>query len=393
MVKYDMIESRSENIIEMKKGEGGFFKFFPAVAVMAVWTAMFALLNLLASFMLPLVENFVALTSVSAILLIMFISQMLASVITFFVLMPLFKVKTVDQEPLRGSKIRRTFLVYVSTYALMYLLSYTLVLIFSAIDMLPTTGYGMIIPDEQQAQDTFTMIMYFIGPTIGAGVAEELIYRRTMIPLMEKRGMAPFTAAFTSALLFALGHLPNDLINGNLTGGITHVSGVFLLGMALGMVYVITRNAIYPMVFHGIANLWSFLGPLVLLSGSGLWLSMYVAVIWIILGGGIISAIYILIQYLRKRDYQWIQLAKQKSTVKLKAGFTGFQVLGIGVFLSMLSMEIILSYMVEGGFNYYLALAIINIVYGTILVVFLVLGHKSIKKEGLQTTKKEGIAK
>lgn len=367
---------------QSRRDKSTFLRFFPAVTAIIAASGMFALLNLVAIYALDIISLFITLTNQSAILTILFISQMSGALLTFFVLIPVFKVKNIDdKDSIRGSNTRRAFLIYIGLYSVALISNLLFVYMTSLFDITPQTGYGSILVSEDVKNDPYTILIYFIAPTIGAGVYEEMVYRRMVIPRLEKSGMAPFTAAMTSAALFALGHFPNDLFNGNIAGGIIHVWGVFLIGMALGTIYIFSRKVIYPMTLHALYNLVSFLGPYVVLTGSNLILAVYSITMLLIIGGGAFAAVYIVVQYLRKRNYEWIKLVKQDSEVKPRKGILGFMLIGILAFTGIILMEIMLAELVYAGWDYYLALILANIGYASIMIIFAWLGHRNLKTQ------------
>lgn len=365
-----------------QRDKSTFMRFFPAVAAIIAASGMFALLNLAAIYALDIISLFIPLTNQSAILTILLISQMSGALLTFFLLIPIFKVKNVDNtEPIRGSNARRAFLIYIGLYSIALLSNLLFIYITSLLDITPQTGYGSILVSEDVMDDAYTILIYFIAPTIGAGVYEEMVYRRMVIPRLEKSGMAPFTAALSSAALFAIGHFPNDLFNGNIAGGIIHVWGVFLIGTALGAIYIFSRKVIYPITLHALYNLVSFLGPYVVLTGSNLILAIYSITMLLIIGGGAFAAVYIVVQYLRKRNYDWIKLVKEDSEVKPRKGILGYMLIGILAFTGIILMEIMLAELVYAGWDYYLALILANIGYASIMIIFAWLGHQNLKTQ------------
>jgi len=218
---------------------------------------------------------------------------------------------------------------------------------------------------------------------IGAPIFEELIYRRMLIPCLEKRGMAPFAAVVVSSLVFALSHLDNDLINGNLVGGIVHVIGVLILALILGMTYVLTRNVVFPIIIHGFANLVSFAGPLLILIGNDVLLLIdSLAIITIMIIGVIvgISAVY---KYLKNSPADWIDIIKKRSEHKITKGLVGFVLIGLILTSIPTVIELSLSLLFLNGVMDYIMLFLLMIAfYVILLIVFVWIGRRKSEETG-----------
>jgi hypothetical protein len=164
-----------------------------------------------------------------------------------------------------------------------------------------------------------------------------------LIPLLEERGMAPFVAVVASSLIFTFGHLPNDLINGNLAGAVIHMWNVLVIGFVLGLTYILTRNIIFSMIIHGLLNFVSFAGPLILVMENVVLMAVYGLIILLMLLVGIAVAIFAIWQYLRVPTADWVNLIKEKSAINILPGLIGFLIIAAVLKLVPLFMEIYIS--------------------------------------------------
>ncbi|MFX0061253.1 MAG: lysostaphin resistance A-like protein, partial [Candidatus Hermodarchaeota archaeon] len=200
--------------------------------------------------------------------------------------------------------------------------------------------YGGFFLTAEHIANPLIIVLYFAPVAIGAPVFEELIFRRMLIPLLEERGMAPFAAVVASSLIFAFGHLPNDLINGNLAGAVIHILNVLIIGLVLGLTYILTRNILFSMIIHGLINFMSFAGPLVLVMENDGLLAVYGLSILLILLVGIAVAIFAIWQYFRVSTADWVNLIKEKSPIKILPGLVGFLIIAAVLMLLPLILEI-----------------------------------------------------
>ena len=185
------------------------------------------------------------------------------------------------------------------------------------------------------------VIIYYLPFVIGAPLFEELLYRRTIIPLLDKRGLAPFTTVLTSSIVFAIAHFPNDLINGNLYGGIMHCMGVFYISITIGFSYVITRNILFPILIHSAINFISFSGPLVITLGNEVLLLIYNTSIICIGITGISVLVYSVWRYFKRKSTDWVILLKRRSSQNIKSGLISFLIIGITSAFVPIMIEII----------------------------------------------------
>ncbi|MFX1390087.1 MAG: lysostaphin resistance A-like protein [Promethearchaeota archaeon] len=217
------------------------------------------------------------------------------------------------------------------------------------------------------------ILIYYLPLTVGASVYEELLFRRTLIPSLEQRGMSTSFAILSSSLLFALAHLPNDLLSANIPGIIMHISAVFLIGISTGLIYTLTRNIVYSIIIHGVLNFISFSGPLVaLISNSPLTLT-YNILYWTIYALGIGVIIFSLVQFFKKREVEWVILLKEKNHYPIFYGFIGFLVIGtISLFIPLVMQSIVVKLEIA-VYNVLWYFIILIICYSSALIIFFVL--------------------
>jgi membrane protease YdiL (CAAX protease family) len=243
--------------------------------------------------------------------------------------------------------------------------------------LIPQSGYTNTLLNAGHLANPLNILIYFLPLTIGASVYEELIYRRLLIPLLEQRGMSPSPAILSSSLLFALAHLPDDLISANPTGTIMHISAVFFIGISLGLIYVITRNVLYSMLLHGILNFISFSGPLVNLIANSTLTLTYNIVYWAIFIVGIGILIFGLWQYLRRQDAEWVILIRERQTNPILFGSIGFLVIGtVSIFVPSLIQTVVVNLEIA-VYSVLLYFIVLIICYGAVLILFLWLGTRT----------------
>ncbi|MFW9854668.1 MAG: type II CAAX prenyl endopeptidase Rce1 family protein [Candidatus Thorarchaeota archaeon] len=126
------------------------------------------------------------------------------------------------------------------------------------------SSYKDIFPTPDLLANPVYYFLFFGVLVFGAAVAEELIFRRTLIPLLERRGIGMFWTLLISSFMFSLIHTPSDLLLGSIRFTLVHFLGTFTGGLTLGYLYIRTRKVIYPMILHGLSNGVSGLGIIAL---------------------------------------------------------------------------------------------------------------------------------
>lgn len=365
------------------KTSNKFLRYLAPAAAIGASSALLGILSILATCILPILGFLTAYDGIIATFWILILAQMTGALVVYYLLIPFFKVKDVEYRPITGVNLRRTALLFCLSYAVGTLVSLGLVNLFLAFNLIPQSGYSVILLTEAHLSNPFNIVMYFLPMAIGAPIFEELIYRRMLIPCLEKRGMAPFAAVVVSSLVFALSHLDNDLINGNLVGGIVHVIGVLILALILGMTYVLTRNVVFPIIIHGFANLVSFAGPLLILIGNDVLLLIdSLAIITIMIIGVIvgISAVY---KYLKNSPADWIDIIKKRSEHKITKGLVGFVLIGLILTSIPTVIELSLSLLFLNGVMDYIMLFLLMIAfYVILLIVFVWIGRRKSEETG-----------
>jgi len=327
-------------------------------------------------FIIPLINLILPLNSVSASLLIMFLSQIFGSIIIYFIFLRFFHIQKDFSDPMSGSNLSCTLSLVSVGYSACALISFLLTFIFTLLNLRPQTGYGAILPEGQYLTDIFTMILYFAAPTLGAGIFEELVYRRMAIPLLEKHGMGPFSAVLASASFFSISHIPNDLLNGNLSGGIIHSLVVFIIGMMVGIMYIFSRKIIYSIIIHAIFNFLSFTGYLIILIGipALLIINSFLSYTLIILG--VILLIYFIIKFICKPNWLWRVKLREESRYSTKLSILGFITMGTIYIISSTLIQLLIPYLISIGITVESTLLLINGIFMVTTLIMLWIGNR-----------------
>jgi membrane protease YdiL (CAAX protease family) len=257
-------------------------------------------------------------------LIILFLSQVLGTIIIIALIIPWLKIKHVEKYSLRGKTFVDTILLICLIWALIFVISTLMVILIEFFNLEePRSGLSeLLIPEE--IMSPLTVIFLLTPIVIGAPLFEELLYRRILIPLLEERGMSPLGAVLASSLFFTLLHAPTDIISGNYTGTVVHLTAVLVLAFGLGFSYIKTRNILYPMIIHGGINAISTIATVVQYDSELLMRYMEFVLIVVLVG-----FVYAIVIGWKKRSN--LHDIIRKPEINITRSFLGYLVISLGL--------------------------------------------------------------
>ncbi|MFX0184624.1 MAG: lysostaphin resistance A-like protein, partial [Candidatus Hodarchaeota archaeon] len=194
-------------------------------------TGNFAAIGLLAALLL----GFLGSTSESMLTLLTLFLNLIAqlgSILIFIVLHQSNRIESEEKEMPHGPYLLIVLLVYSIDF--IYIIFVT-PLIDMILKQLATffgislgelvSTYEGIFPTLDLLENPLYYLLFFGVLVFGAAISEELIFRRTLIPFLERRGFGTFWVLIFSSLLFSLIHTPADLISGSIRYAIVHFFG------------------------------------------------------------------------------------------------------------------------------------------------------------------------
>ena len=182
-----------------------------------------------------------------------------AGSITIFIL--LYRSERVEPEE-KNMPIGNHWLTTYLTYSILLVFAFFTIIIDIILEELGfprVSPYSAIEPNLELLEIPIYYILFFAVLIVGAAISEELIFRRTFIPLLERRGLGTFWTLLFSGLLFSLMHTPADILSGDTIFhsarfATVHFFNTFAGGLALGFLYMRTRNIMWPIILHGLVN-------------------------------------------------------------------------------------------------------------------------------------------
>ncbi|TFG04216.1 CPBP family intramembrane metalloprotease [Candidatus Thorarchaeota archaeon] len=356
----------------MEQVQNPSYREFGDPALVIVAASAVSTLVVLVYFIVALFVPFLSYQGVVANLYSNFLAQIVTALVLFALLSRLQAKRVDDSEPLLKG-LWQTVLTIAGIVGVMVIGNLILNTLFQTLGLVPETGYtDVLLIGEEHLANPLNVVIFYAVASVGAPISEELLYRRIVIPMCESRGMGTLSAILSSTLAFALAHVPLDILNGNFAGAVLHFWTTFITGFALGVLYVLTRNLIYPILVHAAINAFSFTAYIGSLTESLAYLTVLVGLLYFILiPVGLIVVIYYGFWKPQKSE-KWRDLKNQPMVGEAGSAMVFF----VGVFLiifTLLEVADIALYAAVGSqniFYYILSLTVINILVATLGFTF-----------------------
>jgi len=312
------------NIVEI---ENSYLNFFTPAVIIATGIFLSNLFSWPASFLywiIDISDMNVNLDLVKA--LVANINGVLICLIVYFVFIPHLKVKDVT---FRDSNIE-SFYVVLPVFLIIIFFRIILTFLFeqsgSTIYLMSPwflSSYSLLL--DPSVLILFILYQFFIIP-----VYTELLYRRTVIPLLEDRGLSPLLAVVLSSLGFCLLFLPEYLATSNYMGTLYWFGSTFLFGLATGFIYIITRNILFPILYAAIYYVYRFTYDFgtFFRDKNLLFIHLFLNIIILIIGFMIL--IFIIWHLVNRESHsRWVNIIKTPSASKITRGVIGYFIISV----------------------------------------------------------------
>ncbi|MHA1968131.1 MAG: CPBP family glutamic-type intramembrane protease [Candidatus Hodarchaeales archaeon] len=335
-----------------KKGDN-WLKFSTPAIIAAFYLSLQFLIEFPVAFLLYVIQftNDI----VTSKLFVLLISQVICTAIFIVLIIPFLKVKDVEFNSISYTSFFTFITVFCLFWAIMIPITLGLSVISNNFDIEADIFENVLPLSNDHSGDLFSIILWLIVGTLGIAIFMEFLYRRTLIPLLEKRGMSPFSAVMTSSFAFALVNIPfnlgfqitilresnllniylsrYDLLN-SLFYSLNLFITAFLLGIACGIVYILTRNILFSIMIHCFGLLPYYLMELF---NNNIFLISFLGLLIIVMNiSGLFIALYTLYSFFTSSSHTtWITILKKKSSVDINRGLVGFFIIFLGIIINI----------------------------------------------------------
>jgi len=240
--------------------------------------------------------------------LILNIGAQLGVVASFLILYQLRKIEPDEKTSPVGIHLFTTYALYALNIAFAFFIIVTIDSFLSdTLGLSTASPYEGIEPTLTLLENPLFVLLFLAVLIVGASISEELVFRRSLIPMLERRGLGQAWVLIISSIVFSLRHTPADYLSGSLGFAIIHFFGTMSGGLLLGYLYLRTRNILWPILLHALTNGVAAVAQIsitVYNEGAGDMTLFLISGIWalIALGFGIVVFSYLVIQLVTKRD-------------------------------------------------------------------------------------------
>ncbi|MFX0183800.1 MAG: type II CAAX prenyl endopeptidase Rce1 family protein [Candidatus Hodarchaeota archaeon] len=264
------------------------------------------------------------------------LALILVTIIVYLVIIPRLKVRDATYEKVNYISLIVTIL---------------LVCIVISFQTILTNIFNILKLEIKEETLTFTfeefinppfLIAYLFWILIANTLFSEFVYRRTIIPLLEDRGVSPIFSVILSALGYSFINFPGyflsiiypDLYENNLINIIHQITFVILFGICAGLIYIFTRNILFPVLFGIIFHSYNLVENLGNSFGNNIFIMVYDLLSIISLAASLAFIFYtswILIN--QQIIPEWLKIIRKRSVPNIKRGIAGFFFISLGLLL------------------------------------------------------------
>ncbi|MFX1283170.1 MAG: CPBP family intramembrane glutamic endopeptidase [Promethearchaeota archaeon] len=325
---------RKFNIVEI---ENSYLNFFTPAMIIAAGIFLLYLFNWPLSFLQWMIYESNAninLDIMSAI--IANITGIAICFITYFIFIPRLKVQDAKYNKINSISIITVFIVFLIIIFFRLIMTNLFESLDITIYLVPPwfmDSYNLLF--NPMIWILFLSYQFFILP-----IYTELLYRRTIIPLLEDRGLSPFLAVILSSLGFCLLFLPQYFQPTNYLGTLYWFISTFLFGLGTGLIYILTRNILLSILYTIIYYVFRLSGEIGTFFQDNFLLMIHSLLSIIILISGFILVIYVVWNlYQTKSTVTWVHIIRTPSAPKITRGLIGY----FAISLVLVSIHFIIS--------------------------------------------------
>ena len=195
--------------------------------------------------------------------LILNLGAQIGVVVSFLILYRLRKIEPEEKTSPKGNHFLTTYSLYALNLAFAFFVIINIVNLLEDNGFSTASPYEGIEPTRALLENPLFVPLFFAVIIVGASVSEELVFRRALIPMLERRGLGQAWVLLISSVVFSLRHTPGDFLSGSLGFTIIHLFGTMSGGLILGYLYLRTRNILWPILLHALNNGVAAIGQII----------------------------------------------------------------------------------------------------------------------------------
>ncbi|MHA2246970.1 MAG: CPBP family glutamic-type intramembrane protease [Candidatus Hodarchaeales archaeon] len=250
-------------------------------------------------------------------------SGLLVCLIVYYIFIPHLNVLDADYQRIKSIGLIIVFLVF--GLAIFYRLLVTI--IFESIGTnIYSVGPWFVFSDRLFHDPRFT-ILFLIYTLIVFPLFSELVFRRTVIPLLEDRGLSPFHAVLMSSFGFCLLDLPYYVTNPNILANLFWFISTFIFGFATGVIYIFTRNVIFSIIYVIMYTTYRLTNTFGYIFNTNFFFLLRDLFHLAVIPVGLALTGLLIWNFVIKPTPEWIKVIKYPSVPNIRRGTIGFLII------------------------------------------------------------------
>ncbi len=260
--------------------------------------------------------------------------------VVYFIFIPRLKVQDAKYEDVNS----KSLVIVIGVFLVVIFLRIIITFVFESLGTTIYLVHPWFMYSYNLLSDPMVRILFLSYQFIILPIYIELLYRRTIIPLLEDRGLSPFFAVILSSLGFCLLFLPEYIQSTNYLGTFYWFISTFLFGLATGLIYILTRNILFSIFYAIVYYAYRLSGELGTFFQDELLLTMHFLLSIMVLTSGLILVIYVSWNlYKRKSALKWVNVIRTPSAPKITRGLIGYLIISV----VLVSIQIIVPSLIE----------------------------------------------
>ncbi|MFX1254327.1 MAG: type II CAAX prenyl endopeptidase Rce1 family protein [Promethearchaeota archaeon] len=314
--------------IEIAEIENSYLNFFTPAIIVAAGYFLFNLiawpLLFVGQFVLSLNildTQFLAYLGLS----LQILSLILVCLFFYFIVIPRLKIqdKDIDHKTISYANLIIVFLLLCAAK-----FCQTVFAVEKGLRVFGYSAFGLISITKELINPV-TIVLMLLLTAFATPFYYEIIYRRTLIPLLEDRGLSSFHSVLVANLGFVFVELPTIIVSASYSDSIEILTIHLIYGFFAGLIYIMTRNVLFPMIFGFFLKSFEvlrFLGEILAIDALLWGYELFTLSTFII---GLIVLTYAIIE--PESNEKLLKLIKKRSAPHIKRGIIGFMLISLGL--------------------------------------------------------------
>lgn len=173
--------------------------------------------------------------------------------------------------------------------------------------------------------DPALLTIFLVNRLLISGIVSVILYQRILIPLLEDRGLSPFFSILLVSVSYAMLDIPFYIQHSEIMNSVFWFSSTFLYSFATGIIYVLTRNIAYSILYGTFYQLYKIINEIAIILEDPLFVSLYEVLDEFLLIFCILNVfLFVIISPKLPAISEWRKILSKKSYGLVNKGIIGY---------------------------------------------------------------------